>query len=143
MDFPAETLRAWIEENWTLEDEGVQDDQVHFELVDINTGSYQAPYVYVYLLGFRRLQEAEDSLYEFTFLVGVCLWSKTKAKTDTAHTLHWKMVEHIKAMFDGDKCPDGWEWAHVDTCANAGLTNNCLPEENLINLTVKACIAWT
>jgi hypothetical protein len=135
-------LRDFIEENWALETEGITDADVAFTLTDANAKHPFKPQVFVYLIGFNRLQQAEDALYEFRFLVGVQLWNKTVFKTDSAQALHWSMVDHIKKMFDNNGKPSGWEYAHVESGSNDALGNGLLLEQNLITCVVKAVIAW-
>jgi len=136
-------LRSFIEENWALDTEGVTDADVAFELTDANAKAPFKPQVFVYMIGFNRMQDADDDLYMFRFLVGVQLWNKTVFKTDSAQQLHWDMTTHIKKMFDGDAKPTGWEWAFVDSGSNDALANGILPEQNLFSLVVKAVIRWT
>lgn len=146
MDLPEEVLRAFIEDNWTLTDEYVTKDDVKFTLVDYNTDrSPQSPHVIVYLMGFRRIQAAESSLYEFTFMTQISVfpkWRKETADIAELQGLYWKIVNHIKVMLDGST-PSGWEWAYVDTGANAGIAMGTIPNEYVVNLTVKACIPWS
>ena len=146
MNLPDETLRAWIETNWALVDVGITDDDVSFSLTPVNIASPFDPQITVQLAGFQRLQDAEDSLYRFTFSVEAALWNKTYNKSDLAQALHWKMVEHIKSFFDTASAialPSGWRWAHVETAVNTGMAMDALPNCNLFNMTITALIAWS
>ncbi len=146
MNLPEETLRAYIESVWTLATEGVTSSDIAFTLADYNTErSPQAPHIIVYTMGFRRIQPAESVLYEFTFLVQVSVfpkWRKLKADIGTLQGLYWEVVNHIKIKLDAG-IPTGWEWAYVETGANAGIAMGTIPNEYVFNLTVKACIPWS
>jgi hypothetical protein len=37
----------------------------------------------------------------------------------------------------------GWQWAYVDTGANAGIMMGTIPDEYVFNSTIKACIDWS
>jgi hypothetical protein len=145
---PETILLNYIQDSWSLNVEGVTKEDVMFTDKDVNTenGTYK-PHVIVQPAGARRLQPAEDDLYEFTFVIKVTLWSRWhKIPQDTdKKQLHWLMIDHIKNMFSiqNNHCPNTWETAYVDSTANVALAMNLLPDINEYNLTVKATIAWT
>jgi len=146
MDDPAEALRAYIEEKYSLATETVTKTDIAFQTVDYNlTRSVQSPHVIVQLSGFQRKQQAESALYDFTFLVQVSVFPKfrqTQAGVAELQALYWAIVNHIKVMLDAGT-PSGWEYAYVDAGANAGIAMGTIPDEYVFNLTVKACIAWS
>ncbi|MFA5307151.1 MAG: hypothetical protein WC365_06920 [Candidatus Babeliales bacterium] len=146
MNDPAETLRTFIEAQYTLATATVAKDDVAFQTVDYNLSrSVQSPHIIVQLSGFQRKQQAESALYDFTFLVQVSVFPKfrqTQAGIAELQALYWAIVNHIKIMIDRG-IPTGWEYAYVDTGANAGIAMGTIPDEYVFNLTVKACIAWS
>jgi hypothetical protein len=148
---PERDLLNFIKDNWTLENEGVTIQELVFTDKDAATDNQvYAPTVCVQQAGARRKQAAENSLYDFTFIVKTSLWSRwSKIPTDTdKRLLHWLMVDHIKRMFDPDaehpcgRHPAGWEYAYVESTANVALAMNLLPDLNEFNITVKAVIPW-
>ncbi len=44
-------------------------------------------------------------------------------------------------MFD-DGCPEGWDYAYIDTGANVSFAFNLPPDLNEENITVKAQLPW-
>lgn len=148
MNDPAEALRAWIEANYTLSTAGVTASDVAFQTVDYNLEhNVAAPSITVQLAGFQRLQQAEPSLYSFTFIVQVSVFPqfrKTQSEVAALQGLYWEIVNHLKILFDAFEPEDiaGWESAYVDAGANAGIAVGSIPDEYLFNLTVKAQIRW-
>jgi hypothetical protein len=138
-------LRDFIYDAWALTDTGlVKDTNVKFALTDANEA---APLTYaqviVQLYSFKRHQPSDDGKYTFTFGVSVANWNNTVLKTDSAQLLHWTMVDHIKKMFDGaPSLPTNWHWAYVESGLNRGMRGEALPEQNLWDLMVTACIDW-
>ncbi|MFA5307801.1 MAG: hypothetical protein WC365_10190, partial [Candidatus Babeliales bacterium] len=147
MNDPAEALRAYIETNYSLATAGVAAADVKFTTVDYNTDrSPQSPHVIVQLSGFQRDQPEEDTTHIFTFLVQVSVfpkWRKTQADIAALQGLYWSIVNHLKIKFDAfaKDAIAGWQWAFVETGANAGIAMGTIPDEYVFNLTVKACIA--
>ncbi|MFA5306634.1 MAG: hypothetical protein WC365_04235 [Candidatus Babeliales bacterium] len=149
MNDPAVALCDYIETNYSLATAGVTKSDVEFTTVDYNTElSPQKPHIIVITSGFRRLQEAEPNLYEFTFLVQIALYPEfRKAQTDieAIQKLYWEIVNHVKLMIDGftKTSITGWQWAIVDSGANAGILLDTVPNTYIFNLSVKALIAWS
>jgi hypothetical protein len=149
MNDPAESLRAYIESKYTLETVGVAKANVQFTLVDYTTeSSPQSPHIIVKQSGFRRLQQAEPDLYEFTFIVQVAVFVEfRKAQDDISdlYSLYWEIVNHLKLMLDDFAQNDiaGWDSAIVDGGSNVGYTYDVVPEPFIFNLSVKAIARWT
>lgn len=149
MNDPAEALRSYIEEEYTLDTSGVTASDVAFQTVDYNLErSPQNPHVIVQLSGFKRQQPEESHLYDFTFLVQVSVFPKfrkTQSDIATLQGLYWEIVNHLKIMMDNFARNDitGWEYAYVDAGANAGITVGSIPDEFLFNLTVNATLRWS
>jgi hypothetical protein len=149
MNDPAESLRAYIESKYTLATSGVAKADTKFTTVEYNTDrSLQCPHVIVQLSGFRRQQPEESALHDFTFIVSVSVfpkWRKLQADIATLQGLYWEVVDHLKFMFDNFAKDDiaGWDWAVVESGANVGITLGTIPDEYIMNLSVKACIRWS
>lgn len=141
---PENILLNFIKEAWTLNLDGVKNTDCVFTDKDVATDAQvYAPHIVVMQAGTRRLQPAENTLYEFSFIVKVSLWSRWHKLSPNSdkRLLHWAMVSHIKQMFDVAS-PAVWQYGYVDSTANIALAMNLLPELNEFNLAVKAGIHW-
>lgn len=149
MNEPSEALRNWLESNYTLAAEDVSVDDVKFTTVDYNTDrSPQCPHIVTQLSGFRRIQEGEPSLYEFSFVVQISVfqtWRKPQSDIAELTALYWAIVNHIKVVCDSFNVGDitGWQSVWVDSGTNTGILIGTIPDEFVFTLGVKAVVGWT
>jgi hypothetical protein len=149
MNDPTEALRKYIEDNYALTDAGITKGDIIVTDVDYNTETSPLnPHIIVQLSGFRRQQPEEPHHYDFTFIISVAVFTKfRKFQADRADVkaLYWKIVDHLKFMFDNFQKNDiaGWDYTVMEQGANVGITLDTIPETYLFNCTVKACVRWT
>ncbi len=145
-----EQLKDLIKDNWTLTTEGLTAADIAFQDVDYNKlATPHTPHVCVSWGGYgtagtsRRLQEAEETLYEFTFTVLCVYWDKFNKgeSVSSIRKKNWAMLTHAKLIIDNN-LPDGWESIRVDSALNVGSAFDVLPDLHVFALTVKAVIPW-
>ncbi|MCW3994922.1 MAG: hypothetical protein NWE98_02080 [Candidatus Bathyarchaeota archaeon] len=150
MDRPDIVLKDYLsnEQTWTFTEEGLTLNDIVFSTRDwTDTGAFKngKPHVVVKLAGWERLQEAEETLHKFIFIVEVAVHcpDKTESTVEAKKTLQWLIGEKVKFLVDGIDASvlSGWNSAvaNLGTFADA---IEVLPETLVLNITVTAYINW-